>query len=482
MSGAHPWLRRPLRRRLVRSLTVGLISLQAGAGCRDGEGPTEVPADALTLQAGNSNPTIVLAPKPSGELSDNRVGAQLYGQGLWIEITDAYRVIRDDILHSGVKRLQTSLNENEPPIDWNASEFEIPPEFDQLVDDMIENGVVVDYLLHFWDKGGQGETLSTPRFQDDEQVEAFLEYVRFIVGHFGGRIEHYTIWSEPDNCGQGGIKCIEPEDYIRLAMQVIPVIREEDPAAKVGIGPVVLFHARDYLLSVLSSDVATEFDVIQWHGQYNVVPDEPFYGSYYYDYPAIVEEIKEVASAHGFSGDYWSTEMGWCSEEEVSPSCHVWEQTRKLSTDRLAAKYAARGIVMHLGMDVGVGIESVGEWHGPWGFPTRRRLYTIMAGATPTDVPVTIEGATAGLRLQSFGFELPDGDRLFAVWTDEAAVDEDPGQKVTLIFPGMSVTSAFAVDVLQGFELQLITSTEAGDLLIRDVLVRDYPLIVRLER
>jgi len=86
--------------------------------------------------------------------------------------------------------------------------------------------------------------------------------------------------------------------------------------------------------------------------------------------------------------------------------------------------------------------------------PTRRRLYTVMAGATPTVLPATIDGA---------------------------AVDEDPGQNVPLTFPGMSAASAFALDVLQGFEQQLITSTEAGALLIRDVLVRDYPLIVRLK-
>lgn len=488
LSGVAVW--QSSDRRLAVAGFLTLSGLLAAAGCT--EAPTTAPPDddasgVLRLQEGNDRPRVPLVPKRSGDLTDNRIGAQLYGPvnpyglGLWEEITTGYQNIRDDILHSGVKRLQTSLTENEPPIDWEASEHDVPPEYDLLIDDMVENGVAVDYLLHFWDKADQGQALSTPRFQDAGQVEDFLEYVRFIVRHYKGRVSYYTIWSEPDNCGQGGIKCIEPQDYIELARQVIPVIHEEDPQAKVGLAPVVLYFALDYLLTVLRSDVTPMFDVVQWHGQFTVIPEDLFYGSYYYDYPAIVEQIKETASAHGFRGEYWSAEMYWCSWEERDPPCNTLEQAEKLASDRLAAKYAARGIVMHLGMDVGAGVESVGEWNGPWGFQTRRRLYTIMAGATPADLPVRIDDAATIARLRNFAFSLPNGDRLFAIWNDTTAVEEDPGRNVTLTFPDIS-GNAFGLDVLHGFEQHLITETTGGDLLIRDLLVRDYPLILRLER
>jgi hypothetical protein len=36
------------------------------------------------------------------------------------------------------------------------------------------------------------------------------------------------------------------------------------------------------------------------------------------------------------------------------------------------------------------------------------------------------------------------------------------------------------IDVLHGFEQQMITSEEDGNLVIRDLLVRDYPIILRL--
>lgn len=467
-----------------RRQTVPLLALVLWLACDDA--PTPPPdddaSDVLTLQEGNGRPRVPLAPRSSGDLADNRLGAHLYPNGLWVEITHAYEPIRDEILDRGVKRLHTSLFEVEPPIEWGASEHEIPAEYDRLIDEMGENGVAIDYLLHFWDKDGAGQALSTPRFQDAGQVQDFLDYVRFMVRHFKGRVQYYTIWSEPDNCGQGGYKCIEPQDYVALAPQVIAVIREEDPQAKVGLAPVVLFFARDYLFTVLRSDVIAMFDVIQWHGQYSVTPDDAFYGTYYYDYPGIVEQIREIASDHGFQGEYWSTEMGWCTPNQVPPCENPDQPWGIIDSDRLAAKYYARGIVLHLGMDVGVGVGGgIGEWRGPWSYRTRRYFNTIMAGATPTSLAVHIDGAGTIARLRSFAFSLPDGDRLFAIWNDTTAVEEDPGRNVTLTFPDIT-GNAFGLDVLHGFEQHLITETTGGDLLIRDLLVRDYPLILRLER
>lgn len=445
--------------------------------------PFDAMAGVLTLQEGNSHPRSALVAKPSGELRDNRIGGYFYRSGLWHDIVNGFHSTRDEILHRGVKRLQTSLNEAEPPIDWSLPEFEVPPQYDRLIDEMVAHGVVVDYMLHFWEKDGQGENLSTPRFQDTEQVEAFLEYVRFTVRHFKGRVASYTIWSEPDYCGQGGIKCIEADDYIELVRQVVPVIRAEDPEANVGVAPVVLFFARDYLLTVLRAGVADLFDVIHWHGQINVAPDDAFYGSYYYDYPLIVEEIKQTASEHGFRGEYWSDSMGWCSADQV-PDCQVSDQPWGIiETDKLAAKYYARATMQHLGMAVGAGVGGQpGDWLGPWSDPTRRYLATIMAGATAASLPVNVDGAATVAHLRSFGFGLPDGDRLFAIWTDGTAVEQDPGVEVTLTFPDMSGEQVFALDVLHGFEQQLITDVTTGDLRIRDLLVKDYPLILRLER
>jgi parallel beta-helix repeat protein len=433
----------------------------------------------IVMQEGNSLPGFWLLTRPSSQLvADTRLGSSLYSSNIWNDIPHLDSILHD-LIDFGIKRLDTSMQEIEEPIDWNRSEFEIFMEYDRFIDELNENGVAVNYMLHFWDKAGHasGKELSTPRFKTAEQVQDFLDYVRFVVGHFKGRVQYYTIWSEPDNCGPPQIKCVELNDYINLARQTIPIIRQEDPQAKVALAPNVLFFARDYLFTILRSDVIPMFDVIQWHGIYDVAPNIEFYGNYYYEYPSIIQEIKQTASAHGFQGEYWGTELTWCSEE--FPSCHPPDHPWGIQkTDKLAAKYYARGIVMQLGMDVGVGFGGLESTAAPWTYPTIRNLNTIMAGSTPTSLIVEIESEATNI--MSYGFMSPNGDKLFALWTNGTAVDNDPGVNTTLTFPGLSARKVVGLDVLNGSEQELVTETENGNLVIRNLLVKDYPIILRL--
>jgi len=438
--------------------------------------PVGATTTILTLQDGNSLPGFRLVDRPSAELADSRLGM---GSPVYLIIRDnTWGGVLDDVTDLGVKRIDGALYEVEPPIEWSGSEYDIPPEFDQYVDDLGDNGVAVNYLLHYWDKAGHanGIELSTPRFQTEEQVQDYVDYVRFIVDHFKGRIQYYTIWSEPDYCGQGGIKCVMPDDYINLARQTIPVIRQEDPQAKVVLAPVVLYFARDYLFTLLNSDAISMFDVVSWHGIYDVAPDSAFYGNYYYEYPSIIEEIEQTASAHGFQGEYWELEMTWCSEE--FPWCKPADQpSEQQPTDLLAAKYFARGVVMHLGMDLGVSVGGT-QPSALWSYPTLRNLNTVMDGASP--IPLTVEIESAAPIVKSYGFVLPNGEKLFALWTDGAAVEDDPGVQTTLTFPGLSAQEVTGIDVLNGFEQEMITDVEGGALVIHDLLVKDYPIILRL--
>ena len=49
-----------------------------------------------------------------------------------------------------------------------------------------------------------------------------------------------------------------------------------------------------------------------------------------------------------------------------------------------------------------------------------------------------------------------------------------------LTFPGLSASKVTGIDVLDGFEQELIAETGNGGLVIRDLLVKDYPIFVRL--
>ena len=431
----------------------------------------------LALQEGNALAKHRLQSYPSKDLADNRIGINYAGAGLWFDLGDLDNTL-DNVTGLGMKRVDTQLYEIEPPIDWSVPELNFPPEFDRLVDDLVENGVALNYMLLFWDKAGHalGEELPTPRFKTEPEIQDFIEYARLVVRHFKGRIQYYTIWNEPDACGGPINNCIEPLDYQNLAEQMIPVIREEDPQAKVVSGRNVLFFAQDQLFTLLSSDVVQLFDVISWHPLYDTAPNIAFQADYYYDYPSIIREIKDTASASGFQGEYWGSEMSWNSKE-TCPGCESEIQ----DTDVQVAKYYARGIVIQLGLDVGVGLAGSGtNPSSPVSYPTVRNMATVMAGTRPDSISVEIESAAANIT--SYGFTLPNGDRLFALWTDDAAVDDDPGTASTLTFSDLSAQRVVGIDVLNSFEQELITETENGNLVIRNLLVKDYPIILRLIR
>ena len=434
----------------------------------------------VLIQAGNSQPKFQFVPRSSDQVvADIRLGAGAYGSYTWGDLPHLDSLL-NDFIEYGTWRLDTCVDEVEEPIYWEYNnEEEFPEEYDQFIDGLNENGVAVDYFLHFWDKTGHanGEELSTPRFQSEEQIQDFLDYVRFVVSHYTGRVQYYTIWSEPDNCP--GIKCIKPEDYINLVRRTVPIIHEEDPQAKVSIAPNVLFFARGYLSQILESDIMTMVDVIQWHGIYNVLPNDPFYGDYYYQYPAIVEGIRETAAAHGFEGEYWATEISYSSEEYgEDPADSEWGVP---STDMQAAKYCLRAIAMHLGWDIGVAMSTwlptVPET-APTTHRTTSNLYKVLVGARPMSLAFQIENKPGNTLNNTF--KMPNGDTLLALWTHGEAVDDDPGVGTTLTFPSLSAQKVIAIDALNGFEQELIIEVENGNLVIRDIFVRDYPIILRI--
>ena len=77
-------------------------------------------------------------------------------------------------------------------------------------------------------------------------------------------------------------------------------------------------------------------------------------------------------------------------------------------------------------------------------------------------------------------FRFSDGDRMIAIWTDAIAVDDDPGVPATITFPGLTAGTVTGIDVLHGFEQELVFDTDGNDTVIRHLLVKDYPILIRL--
>jgi len=450
--------------------------------------PTRGTSQNFSLQEGNDLLMSPIYSKTSMELvDDNRLqwGISTIGGRI-----DSVHWLTREVTKIGAQLVNTTFNDGEGPINWDVSETEIPVKFDQFIDEMNENGVAVNYMIHYWDKIGHaaGEELPNPRFHTDEEIQEFLEYVRHIVSHFKGRVQYYTIWDEPDACGgspEMDVKCIEPLDYIELARQTIPVIREEDPQAKVVTGPVVLFHGREHLFTLVQSDVIQLFDVISTHPMFETAPDQKFFritgndtldssAEYYYNYPNIVDSILQMAAEHNFHGQYWGQDLSW----SVWGVDHPAEQTEWTKHTLIqSAKYHARGVVEHLGMDAGV--SSTVNMNIPEFYYLVANLYTILAGAEPAGLDVEVESEAP--HMVSYGFTKPDGEILLAMWTDSAAVEDYQGVPTTLTFSDLSNYGVSGTDVLNGFQQEIITEEENDQMVIRKLMVKDYPTIISIK-
>jgi hypothetical protein len=136
--------------------------------------------------------------------------------------------------------------------------------------------------------------------------------------------------------------------------------------------------------------------------------------------------------------------------------------------------------MMHLGMDIITGFGGSEPWQGEQRAETRvaRNLATIMAGARAANLPVQIQ--TTLTNTVSYTFALANDDHLVALWSDGVAAEYDPGITATLTFSGFADYQARGIDVLYGYQQQMITRTVDGNLVIRDLLAKDYPIILRL--
>ena len=101
-----------------------------------------------------------------------------------------------------------------------------------------------------------------------------------------------------------------------------------------------------------------------------------------------------------------------------------------------------------------------------------------MAGFEPAELNVEIDSEAENIVHYAFSNE--NGDRLLVIWTDGAAVDDDPGVEVSLLFNNIQANNAVGFDILEDYKQELITDSIDGNLVIEDLLIKDYPIIIKL--
>ena len=432
---------------------------------------------SIGLQPGNTNPFRAISVRRADQLVDNRLGFYVQDQS-WVDngIADA------NVLNQmGVKRARGQMNDPDAfSIDWNTDELLIHASFDGMITGLAQNNIEMTYILIFWDKEHYRQTgqLSLPRFQSEEEIQRYLDFVHLMVQAFGDRVDSWELWNEPGydpECNEplpAAIQCIPVETYIDVGQRAIALIRQEDPGARIVVPS---YHAWDppelyqnYLLRILESDLMPLVDGISWHPFIvHLDPDEC--GGEFFDryWETVFPEIKSIAAAHGFQGEFRADELRFAVRPPGSTNpCTVF--------DRTASKYLVREIVHHLGEDVSAGVVVTGDSQ----VQVLGRLGTLMAGAQVETPAIAI--STTITSAISYSFALPNSDHLVAIWRSVDITDEDIGVGATIELSGFSDHTAHCIDVLSGVQQLLDTYVKGESMIIPGIQLRDYPLLVRL--
>lgn len=419
------------------------------------------------LQGENNNQTYLILTKPSYLLEDNHIS-------VWLDTYSEYRDT-DFVIRNGFKRIHIASLTGQGQDVWGTiiDENTITDEVDNAIDEYHKKGVKVVLMLAASGSGLEAYGyLFRPGSGDFENN--YLPYITFVANHFKNRIPVYEIWNEPVN--------INPLDYITLVQQSVPVIRGIDSNAKITIGSIHGINQENipgygnelrgvmdagYLNYILKSNLADPMvDGISWHPYIGVLPADQFYQ----EYPEIVKGIKALAESHGFTGEYFGDDMLWGTVREEN-----WSNGPLVSFP-VAAKMYTRSITEHRGLGVNV---TFNPFFQKTFMSPLRNINTVLAGAEPADIPISLE--TTAENVRHYSFVLPDGSRLVALWTNGDAVDADPGINADLTFPGSIAHRVVGIDVFNGFEQEMNIETSGGNLVINNLMIKDYPIFLRLE-
>jgi hypothetical protein len=447
---------------------------------------TTAPTDLITptasrrldhFQIGNYQPLLAFTSKTSWELADNKIGDMFSLYPLAHPGHPGYEApqyFADRISSHGLKWMRLCLDwfdGSELGEDGVYSTFEVHPEQDAAVDALLERGVGVNLALVYWDET-LGDQVMPSRFADEKDVERYLDYVRFVVSHFQGRVAYYSLLNEP-NIGKGSQQYVDPQDYAALVRRVIPIIREIDPAAKIIIGevtPLIWPEAIRYMEALLETDVLPLADGLSWHSAGWSSPE--YMAEEYAAYQNYIPEMITQAQENGFQGDFWATENHWRTAESAHPEeYHGYSGVT-------AAKYLARGIIWHRGQGFRVGLaENLEHVHKQ---PVIENISTLLADAEPVTITINVEPEVENLHV--FSFEDGEGNLLIAVWRDGVAQEADAGLPFNLIIQRSGFVSFQGVDVMLGITQDLVFSEEQGGrTILPEVLIRDYPLVIQAQ-
>ena len=313
-----------------------------------------------------SLPTLAPGQSVPKEVPPRRSSQLTYGFGVNLPLPREPRLPLNQrwwtlLFDSGVKWVRLGQYENtsdKTGWDWverTPGVYQVPPDADEAVRSLVDNGISIEMQLCYSNPLYQGDPARRPKridpapvsigpqdkppnaifkgLETEEEILGFLNYTRFMVNHYKGKVRGWEFWNEPDiDYWQPHVTSNEEltakgKHYGTLLCRFADVVHSVDPHSKVIFGGTSSIDL-PYVLGALSS-CASKIDVMAYHAY-------PGYGSNH-----APEEVNELVGAESFReavlrfpGVRKDIEF-WDSEWNVIPN---W----KNSNESVQARYTAR--------------------------------------------------------------------------------------------------------------------------------------------
>jgi len=454
------------------------------------------------------------------------VSSTNYGQGSTKETYDEMWPVQYDLGATWMR-----LGGSNPPfhndtLSWRMVEREkgkylIDEKTDEVITEAARNGIQIDLIL------GYGNWLYAPEKHEDvldpaqfpqplppgasnlEAREAYKYWARFMVRHFKGRIKVYEIWNEPQSFGWGADKDWM-KSYSELFKEVAPLIRKEDPEAKVlmtGVQSPDYFsmagvkRPNGWFDGLFRYGVIPYMDVFAWQTEnYLWFPEQERYK----EYPHNVKEFEQDMAKLGFKGEYFVRENCWSA-----PYPKPYDQAERkfplldtTLTEKRKAKEMARMFVMNTGIgattsfydntwldqdanDFGLfrntfSADPMNPMQPETAYYLLRTLATVMDQTKPSE-EVKAEFSNQPADFYNFNFTLPGNEYYVTAWLGGISVDDHPGIRSDLLVRGLEAKKVTGIDILNGTTQDLKFATDGDGTRIGGVMLRDYPLFIKIE-
>jgi hypothetical protein len=330
--------------------------------------------------------------------------------------------------------------------------------------------------------------------ESKEQMDGYLRYVDYMVRHFKGRAAYYEICNEWER--------IPWEDYHRILLATIPVIKRADPNAKILIGSATLapeggggIYDKAVLtcLKLDGGEVAKQVDAVGWHPWYQADPDNPKYRRYRKDF----EKFSKECEALGFKGRYMATEWTWAAPYPPVESKEWWGTFG--CSEMQKAKYASQLMTAHCGMDIislynetfqtgkidwdcnlvrnAFSVDPISAAQPQPIYYVFRSISTVLDGFRAADFLVSF---SAGREFDYYTFRRGEGELLIAAWIPGKTRDGIVEANSDIALPGVQATRARVIDVFNGTE-QDLNIVRGGDTLLKGMLIKDYPVFITIQ-